>query len=189
MSVAPIPKVVLIGSANVGKTALFYALQNDGFVADRLPTVGVDHCTIERIVNGTPVAFRLTDTAGQEQYRSFTKTFFRGADAAIITFSLTNVISFQDIQTWHNLLLEMCPTAKLFLVGNMVDLPRVIDFPDAQERASDLKAQYSETSAKTGAGVTDLLNAILHVLSTREQPIERLSLERLRPATKRKGCC
>ena len=43
------------------------------------------------------VQINLFDTAGQERYKSITKTYFRGSDAAIMLYDITNYKSFNCI--------------------------------------------------------------------------------------------
>ena len=40
------------------------------------------------------------DTAGQERYDTMTKLFFKGADAAVIVYDVTDKLSFIRAQKW-----------------------------------------------------------------------------------------
>jgi small GTP-binding protein len=51
-------------------------------------------------LNDTTVKFEIWDTAGQERYHSFAPMYYRGAQAAIVVYDITNqVISVSDYNT------------------------------------------------------------------------------------------
>ena len=67
------------------------------------------------------------DTAGQERYKSLVKLYFRGADAIVFVFDLTNESSLINIESWINEYILHSPSADdnsipLYLVGNKKDL-------------------------------------------------------------------
>lgn len=64
------------------------------------------------------------DTAGQERFRSMAPMYYRGANAALLVFELTNYNSFVDIKTWiSELQRTVVDQIVLTLVGNKCDLP------------------------------------------------------------------
>ena len=42
----------------------------------------------------------LWDTAGQEEFDSITKAYYRGAHACVLAFSTTDRRSFEDVEKW-----------------------------------------------------------------------------------------
>lgn len=91
--------VVLIGAANVGKTALVYR-----YVLNELPvaitsTIGVEFTkrVVTNLTTGQKVQLHIWDTAGQERFKSVTKHYYRGADACIIVFDISNRESFEEV--------------------------------------------------------------------------------------------
>jgi small GTP-binding protein len=159
------PKVVLLGSAFVGKTSISHALQKNAFEQYRPQTIGCAECTICQCLDGQNVEFRLFDTAGDEKYRSITVKFFREVVGGILVFSLRDQRSFDDIKEWHQSLSDHSNPSFLILVGNMSDVPRVVSLPQAEELARELSALYLETSARTGSGIEALMTAILQGVS------------------------
>jgi len=46
------------------------------------------------------------DTAGQERYQSLGQAFYRGADACVLVYDITNVNSFNNLVVWRQNFLE-----------------------------------------------------------------------------------
>lgn len=86
----------------------------------------------------------LWDTAGQETYKSVTRSYFRGASGALLVFDLTRRESFVHVTDWLNDLRQIAePDIVVVLVGNKSDL---VEAEEAEER--DLDA--STTDPATG---------------------------------------
>ncbi len=65
----------------------------------------------------------LWDTAGQETYKSVTRSYFRGASGALLVFDLTRKSTFQHATDWLNDLRQIAePDIVVVLVGNKSDL-------------------------------------------------------------------
>ena len=43
---------------------------------------------------------QLWDTAGQEKFKTITRTYFKGAHGAIIVYDITNRDSYNNVHTW-----------------------------------------------------------------------------------------
>jgi len=52
------------------------------------------------------VTLQVWDTAGQERYQSLGAAFYRGAEACILVFDITNYASFEHLSTWKSNFLE-----------------------------------------------------------------------------------
>jgi small GTP-binding protein len=97
----------------------------------------------------------LWDTAGQETYKSVTRSYFRGASGALLVFDLTRKSTFQHAIDWLNDLRQIAePDIVVVLVGNKADLAS----PDAvvEEDADDsgkAEAQGQEAGAGAGGGL------------------------------------
>ncbi|KAK3321085.1 GTP-binding protein rab2 [Cercophora scortea] len=65
----------------------------------------------------------LWDTAGQETYKSVTRSYFRGASGALLVFDLSRRQTFQHVTDWLNDLRQIAePDIVVVLVGNKADL-------------------------------------------------------------------
>lgn len=117
------------------------------------------------------------DTAGQEQYKAITKSYFRGAAGAVLVFDKSRRKTFDAVTSW---LEDLRQTADeeivIVLVGNKSDLVQTMDAAEVvgREEAEAWAKQndimrYVETSAKTGHGVEQ---AFLQVAERIYQRIE-----------------
>ena len=141
----------------------------------------------------------LWDTAGQETYKSITRSYFRGASGALLVFDITRRDTFTSVTSWLNDLRQIAEEGVIVvLVGNKSDLaPASLASEgtgtigdegdgDVSGRNADNKRQvtvqeaedwcrqnnvmaYVETSAKSGEGVE---KAFLEVAERIHQNIE-----------------
>ena len=84
------------------------------------------------------------------------KSYFRGAQAALLVFGLNDRRTLDSIPTWAACLNESVGTGSpaLIVVGNKSDLPdRAVTSEQGADLAESLGAQYFETSALTGHNV------------------------------------
>ncbi|KAH0444639.1 GTP-binding protein rab2 [Colletotrichum camelliae] len=103
----------------------------------------------------------LWDTAGQETYKSVTRSYFRGASGALLVFDLSRKQTFQHVTDWLNDLRQIAePDIVVILVGNKADLTqeadnkREVTREEAEEWAKKNGVfEYVETSAKSGENV------------------------------------
>jgi len=111
----------------------------------------------------------LWDTAGQETYKSITRSYFRGASGALLVFDITRRNTFNSATSWlHDLRQIAEEDIVVVLVGNKADLApastvsadnakpnqRQVTKEEAEEWCRQNKVmQYVETSAKSGEGV------------------------------------
>ena len=124
----------------------------------------------------------LWDTAGQETYKSITRSYFRGASGALLVFDITRRNSFESVTAWLNDLRQIAEEGiVVILVGNKSDLAsqstdiqggnkRTVTKEEAEEWCRrEGVVQYVETSARSGEGVE---RAFLEVAERIYQNIE-----------------
>ena len=92
-----IVKVVIIGDSGVGKTNILMRFCDNDFKTNYSATIGVDFKIKAVHVNGKKIKLQIWDTAGQERYKNINKTYFSGAAAIILTYSLDDSKSFTNI--------------------------------------------------------------------------------------------
>lgn len=51
-------------------------------------------------LDGEEVRLMLWDTAGQEEFDAITKAYYRGAQACVLAFSMTDRDSFEAVHSW-----------------------------------------------------------------------------------------
>jgi Ras-related protein Rab-5C len=168
-------KVVLLGDCAAGKTSLVLRFVYDEFVEGRPATVGASLFKRSLFVKEAMVDVELEiwDTAGQERYRSITPSHYRGADAAIIVYDITNIDSFVCAKRWiEEVEQQTNPTPIIILVGNKKDLPLRSMVPPFQAEAYALfkRVSFLETSAKTARNVREVFYEAAKLLARRTQP-------------------
>jgi len=216
-----IAKIVSLGDSGCGKSSLTVRLCEGRFVSHHDVTIGVEFGS--RIVPvGPPASLELSinnpqsssggkkggggdaqkqkhmklslwDTAGQETYKSITRSYFRGASGALLVFDITRRATFLSATSWLHDLRQIAEEGiVVVLVGNKFDLANSSTVsasngaPDGnsgsgknlrevtKEEAEDWcrqnrVMQYVETSAKSGEGVE---RAFLEVAERIYQNIE-----------------
>ena len=149
-------KVVLIGNTAVGKTSLFKKISTKEFSEKNISTIGMDKKTLQfkLEINGSNKDFSisLVDTAGQERYRSITKSYFKESDGILLLYDVTNKDSFKNVNNWLDSIQEVIGSHKdskyvIILIGNKIDLIGV----DGKERA------VTEEEAKSLCNETNLV--------------------------------
>ncbi len=84
-------KTLLVGPSESGKSALLYSFVDHQFLEPYISTIGVDFKVANINLNGmTNVKLQIWDTAGQERFKTITTAYYRGAQALILVFDITN---------------------------------------------------------------------------------------------------
>lgn len=109
----------------------------------------------------------LHDTGGGERFRTLTSNFYRNASAAILMYSVDEMLSFQNLQEWiENLQSSMIPwdpdNFVWAIVGNKCDLPLEIEHDTILSLCKNQKTNLNFfTSAKTGENVKEAFERIV----------------------------
>nr|XP_055239239.1 ras-related protein Rab-5A isoform X1 [Gorilla gorilla gorilla] len=156
-------KLVLLGESAVGKSSLVLRFVKGQFHEFQESTIGAAFLTQTVCLDDTTVKFEIWDTAGQERYHSLAPMYYRGAQAAIVVYDITNEESFARAKNWvKELQRQASPNIVIALSGNKADLAnkRAVDFQEAQSYADDNSLLFMETSAKTSMNVNEIFMAI-----------------------------
>ncbi|XP_074177515.1 ras-related protein Rab-36 isoform X2 [Rhinolophus sinicus] len=152
-------KVVVVGDLYVGKTSLIHRFCKNVFDRDYKATIGVDF-EIERFeIAGIPYSLQIWDTAGQEKFKCIASAYYRGAQAIITAFDLTDMQTLEHTRQWlEDALRENEPgSCFVFLVGTKKDLLSGAACEQAEveavQLANEMRAEYWSVSAKTGENV------------------------------------
>jgi small GTP-binding protein len=156
-------KLVLLGESSVGKSSLVLRFVKGQFHEFQESTIGAAFLTQTVQIDDTTVKFEIWDTAGQERYHSLAPMYYRGAQAAIVVYDLTNKETFQKAQNWiKELQRQASPNIVIALTGNKLDLAskRAVTYEEAKQYADETSLLFMETSAKTAANVMELFTSI-----------------------------
>lgn len=119
-------------------------------------TIGVEFgtCTID--IDTEKIKLQIWDTAGQESFRSITRSYYRDAAGALLVYDITRRESFNHLGQWLEEARENGnPFMTIMLIGNKSDLEhrRAVTKEEGQKFADEHGLVFMETSAKTAANV------------------------------------
>jgi len=154
-------KIVVCGDPGVGKTSTILRFTDHAFMQTYIPTLGVSISEKSIQVQDDHVNLILWDIAGQSKFELMRRHFYKGLEAVILIFDLTNRKSFESIQNWYkDIKKNVVPSQEIligFILGNKEDLisKRDIASEEALKIANKLNLEYIETSALTGKNVEE----------------------------------
>lgn len=160
-------KLVLLGESAVGKSSLVLRFVKGQFHEFQESTIGAAFLTQTVVLDDVTVKFEIWDTAGQERYHSLAPMYYRGAQAAIVVYDITNQDTFGRAKTWvKELQRQASPNIVIALAGNKTDLAnkRSVEYEEAAQYAEENALLFMETSAKTAMNVHDIFLAIANKL-------------------------
>ena len=149
-------KYIIIGDAAVGKSNLLLRYAHGQFKDEYQLTIGVEFGAKNISINDKIYRIQIWDTAGQENFRSITRAYYKNSVCALVVYDITNRDSFNNISNWVEDCKNQSPkTIFMVLVGNKSDLndKRVISVDEGRELAEKYNMIFFETSAKTGENV------------------------------------
>ncbi len=200
----PVPDVlfksILIGDAGVGKTCMLYRAINNEFKEAYDVTIGAEFSSLTVRIASRTVKMQIWDTAGQENFRSMIRVFYKGSHAAFLVYDVTRKDSFEKLEEWLIDVRENAnPDVRVMLVGNQKDNESKREV-STEHGAEFAKAHqflgFRETSAKTGDGITELFVDMIKTLHAEQSKApkpaprkgKKLAKQKIEPKTK-KGCC
>lgn len=172
-------KIVICGDPSVGKTSTILRFTDHAFIRTYIPTLGVNISEKNIKVNNDYVNLILWDIAGQSKFEVMRRHFYKGAEAVILIFDLTNPKSFESISNWYKDILKNVKMLEEdligFILGNKEDLinERKIPPEKAREIAKEMNLKYIETSALTGKNVEESFYKLAEKLIKSKQKNEK----------------
>ena len=156
--------ILLYGDGKCEKPQVMQRLSKNRFSSSHIRTIGVDFIqTSYTPDDGTEVAVKLWDTAGQDRKRNLTYLDLRIADGIVVMFDMTNQESFDRIRSWMKSIKRIkSEHMPRIIVGCKLDKAdeRVIAKDTALEVAKEFDCVYHEISATTGVGVVEMMDDI-----------------------------
>ena len=182
-------KIIVLGSSNVGKSALIKRYTTGKFSKVRQSTLGSDfmtkivdmmgyHVIIQIWVIYMSILFSrfckitcycVKDTAGQERFQSGSigAPFYRGSNGCLLVYDVTNEASIEQLVQWRDELMNRMGNDKylpIVVVGNKIDILRGdigLNQIDVHAWCQENKYGYVETSAKDDLGVHAAITAVV----------------------------
>jgi len=151
-------KYIIVGDTAVGKSCLLLQFTDKRFQAQHDLTIGVEFGSRTITIEQNQVKLQIWDTAGQEKFRSITRSYYRGAAGALLVYDVTRRETFEHVAGW----LEDCvkyssQSIVIMLIGNKSDLDsqRQVTRQEGEEFARKHGLFFLETSAKTAENVDE----------------------------------
>ena len=174
-------KIALLGDAQVGQTAFFKKIIG-GVFSFSVSTIGIDTKTlnvddlevnINNKLEKKSFHISLYDIAGQERFRSITKSYINKTDGIILIYDITNRETFDHIEGWLESISEILSDWKsekylIALLGNKTDL--AINDENLDEKDKKRKVTYEEGKQKAEENEVFWLGEI----SVKDIPFEEL---------------
>ncbi|EAY13841.1 Ras family protein [Trichomonas vaginalis G3] len=142
-------KIVFLGSPSVGKTSIMNRWICGDYNDRVSPTIAAANIQKDIVINNKEYTVVVCDTAGEERYHSLCGNYVRGAHSVIIVASYDLPSSMEAINSWVNLVYEICPeTTPIIIAKNKKDLVNE-EHCDSEYNGFPL----FHVSAKTGEGI------------------------------------
>ena len=166
-------KYIIIGDAAVGKSNLLLRYAHGQFKPEYQLTIGVEFGAKNIQINNKIFRIQIWDTAGQENFRSITRAYYKNSVCALVVYDISSRDTFDHVSTWIEDCKNQSPkTIFMVLVGNKCDLndKRQVTFEEGKELAERNEMLFFETSAKDGINVDEIfLNSANEISKKIEQ--------------------
>uniref|UniRef100_A0A8C3VWN4 DIRAS family GTPase 3 n=1 Tax=Catagonus wagneri TaxID=51154 RepID=A0A8C3VWN4_9CETA len=159
-------RVVVLGSAGVGKSALVQRWVRGNFREAYLPTI---EDTYRQVLGCSHKvgALHITDTTGGRRYRGLQRLAIARGHAFILVYSVTKKHTLEELKPLYHLIRDLkgnnplkCP---IILVGNKCDEShREVSEKEGAACASEWNCAFLETSAKMNINVQELFQMLLN---------------------------
>lgn len=143
-------KVLIVGNGAVGKSSMIQRYCKGIFTQDYKKTIGVDFLEKKLSLEGEELRLMIWDTAGQEEFDSMTKAYYRDAEACVVAFSTTDRDSFEAVESWIKKVEAEVGSIPMVLVQNKVDLmdQAVMTKEEANAKAEAIRLKFFRTSVQ-----------------------------------------
>nr|KAJ0202891.1 hypothetical protein LSAT_V11C500272550 [Lactuca sativa] len=145
-------------SVGVGKSCLLLQFTDKRFQPVHDLTIGVEFGARMITIDNKPVKLQIWDTAGQESFRSITRSYYRGAAGALLVYDITRRETFNHLASWlEDARQHANENMTVMLIGNKCDLAhrRAVSTEEGEQFANEHGLVFMEASAKTAQNVEE----------------------------------
>ncbi|XP_054707935.1 ras-related protein Rap-1b-like [Uloborus diversus] len=157
-------RLVLMGAACVGKTAIVHQFLYDYFPTEYMPTVE-ELYRGEYDVGNTGLVLDILDTSGTYEFPAMRKLAVDTGDAFILVYAINDDKSFEEVRRLKQMILEHKQSdVPIVVVGNKCDLEkqRMVQKEVADTIVTiDWENRFVESSAKEGCNIVKIFKEIL----------------------------
>ena len=176
-------KVCILGACAVGKSSIAQRYVNDKYFEFNEPTIGA--AFLKKTIND--VCLEIWDTAGQERYQSLAPMYYRGANAVLVVYDLSDLSTVNRAKQWILQLGEKTNDyIPIIIVGNKCDLVNI------NKPEFDLNFPHFLVSAKNNINIDKVFEYLIKeikqnmVKHKKEPQIVKFSKKKKNPRFK---CC
>jgi Ras-related protein Rab-2A len=165
-------KYIIIGDPSVGKSNILMKYTQNKFTQDYQATIGVEFGAKNLELQDSIFRIQIWDTAGQENFRSITRAYYKNSVCALIVYDITNRQSFDNVQNWLEDVKNQSPeTVTSILIGNKSDLDydRKVTYEEGNNLALKNGILFFETSARTGEGLDNIFKSSVEEICRKMQ--------------------
>ncbi|XP_042237478.1 ras-related protein Rap-1b-like isoform X2 [Homarus americanus] len=158
-------RVVVMGAAKVGKTAIINQFLYDSFTSKYTRTIEEMHHG-EYEVSGMSLTLDILDTSGSYEFPAMRELSVNTADAFILVYSITDAESFEEIRHLREFILQTKKqNVPIVVVGNKTDLEdqRAVPLETAETIVLvNWEGGFLEASAKDNLNVLHIFKELLN---------------------------
>ena len=154
-------KYIIIGDTSVGKSSILLKFTDDRFSDIHDFTIGVEYGSKYIDINNRKIKLQIWDTAGQEIFRSISRSYYRGTAGVLLVYDITNKKTFENLELWLTELYSFTnKEVVVMLIGNKNDLEneREVSFYEAKSFAEKNNLYFIETSAKNNTNIKTIFH-------------------------------
>lgn len=166
-------KVISMGPGAVGKSCLVKRYCEERFISKYIATIGVDYGVKPVEIDGVSVRVNFWDLSGHQEFFEIRNEFYKDAQGILLVYDVCSRESFEELDNWITEATKFGANMRgipVVVCANKVDKRRVVTEDEGRHFASSKNFSYYETSANSGANVTEsfefLFRAIIRSIST-----------------------
>ncbi|CAH0365318.1 unnamed protein product [Pelagomonas calceolata] len=151
-------KLLTIGAAHSGKSCIVKRYCEGRFVSKYVQTVGVDYGVKPVDVDGTMVRVNFWDLSGHSAFLEVRNEFYKDTSATLLVYDASDRNSFEELETWLREAFRygMKESIPICVCANKIDRPRKVSESEGRKWARDRGYDYFETSAQSGANISEV---------------------------------
>lgn len=176
-------KIVLVGNANSGKTALYKRYVEDIFEDEYIPTMSSDFKIKETIHNHRLIKLQIWDLSGDKSFRSV-HSDYKGINAYLVCIDLTETSALDSAIGWVNDIKKIAESSKvpILLVGTKADLEdkRIISDEQLAQKTQQMNCEgYFITSAKDNLQVKQVFERVAELVKPQHENVIYSALKKI----------
>jgi small GTP-binding protein len=177
MTTPPTLKITLLGEPNVGKTSIIGRFVDGVFDKTYSATIGVSFLTKTVQWNNSSYTLNIWDTSGSERHRSVAPNYYRGTDACILVYDVSNRETLEPLSYWHDEFTSLAGSGSqnvnvpIILLGNKADLGVDESLVAEAKQFADVHgvAEHFVVSALSGQNVEDAFNMLVGLCASHQK--------------------